>query len=37
MTALIVLELFLSQNVLGNFNQITSIGCNYFDCEYGLV
>ena len=36
MAALMVLELYLSQKALGNVNAITSLGCNYFDCDYGL-
>ena len=36
MASLMVLELYLSCVVLGNVDTITSIGCNYFDCKYGL-
>ena len=36
MASLMVLELYLSQAVLGNLDSITSIGC-CFDCDYGLA
>lgn len=32
-----VLELYLSQTVLNNLDAIKSIGCSYFDCDYGLA
>lgn len=34
--SLMVLELYLSKIVAGDMNKITSIGCDYFDCSYGL-
>ena len=34
--SLLVLELFLSQKALGNVDEITLIGCDYFKCDYGL-
>ena len=37
MASLMVLELYLSQAVLRNLDAITSIGCCYFDCDYGLA
>ena len=36
MASLMVLELYLSQTVLNNLDAIKSIGCSYFDCDYGL-
>ena len=30
-----ILELYLSQKVLGNLDVITPINYDYFDCEYG--
>ncbi len=36
LASLMVLELYLSQQVLGDVNAITSLGCNYFECDYGL-
>lgn len=35
--SLMVLELYISQRVLGNLDKITMISCNYFDCGYGLA
>lgn len=37
LASLMVLELYLSQKVLGNLDLITPINCDYFDCEYGLA
>ncbi len=36
LASLMVLELYLSQKVLGNLDAITHIKCEYFYCEYGL-
>ena len=36
MASLMVLELYLSQKALGDVNAITSLGCSYFECDYGL-
>ena len=35
--SLMVIELYLSQKTMGNVDAITSLGCDYFDCEYGLA
>lgn len=35
LASLMILELYLSQKVLGNLDVITPINCDYFDCEYG--
>lgn len=35
LSSLMILELYLSQKVLGNLDVITPINCDYFDCEYG--
>ena len=36
MASLEVLELYLSQKVLGNIDAVSTIPCDYFDFEYGL-
>ena len=36
MACLMILELYLSQTALGNVDIITTLGCCYFDCDYGL-
>lgn len=35
LASLMILELYLSQIVLGNLNAVTPVNCNYFDCNYG--
>ncbi len=38
MASLMVLELYLSQQVIGNVDAITSLGCNYFEiCTTSLI
>lgn len=37
MASLMVVELYLSQIVVGDVNEISTIGCDYFSFEYGLV
>lgn len=36
LASLMVLELYLSQIVVGNLDLVTRVGCEYFDCNYGL-
>ena len=36
LASLMVLELYLSQKAIGNIDAISIIGCDYFDCDYGL-
>lgn len=36
LASLMVLELYLSQKAIGNVDSISRIGCDYFDCDYGL-
>lgn len=33
--SLMVLELYLSQRTIGNVDEITSLGCDYLNCDYG--
>ena len=35
LASLMILELYLSQKVLGNLDSVTPVNCNYFDCKYG--
>ena len=35
LASLMILELYLSQKVLGNLNTVTPVNCSYFDCKYG--
>lgn len=36
LASLMILELYLAQEVLGNLDTITPVNCDYFDCEYGI-
>lgn len=35
LASVMVLELYLSQQAIGNVEMITMIGCDYFECNYG--
>ncbi len=35
LASLMIMELYLSQKVLGNLDAVTPVNCDYFDCNYG--
>ena len=37
MASLMVVEMYLSKEVSGNLDEISSIGCDYFQFEYGIA
>lgn len=37
MASLMVVEMYLSQKVIGDVDYISDIGCEYFDFQYGIV